>query len=171
MALDTMRDLLVDELSGLYSAEKQLVRALPKMARAAASESLQEAIRDHLEETRGHVDRLEQAFEQLGVKAKRKSCKGMAGLVEEGSEMCGEDGDDSVRDAGIIGAAQRVEHYEMAAYGCAITFANDLGENEVAELLNETFEEEKAADEKLTSIAEDEVNEAAVSAGDEEDEE
>ncbi|HEX3928442.1 MAG TPA: ferritin-like domain-containing protein [Gemmatimonadales bacterium] len=160
-----MKDLLIDELSDLYSAEKQLVKALPKVAKAAASAKLQKAITAHLEETRGHVERLEQAFETLGVKPKRKTCKAMVGLLEEGDEMCKEDGEDAVRDAGIIGAAQRVEHYEMAAYGCAITFATDLGENDVADLLTSTYDEEKAADEKLTTIAEDEVNAAALEAG------
>jgi ferritin-like metal-binding protein YciE len=165
MPLATMKDLLVDELSDLYSAEKQLVKALPKVAKAVASPRLKKAITDHLEQTKGHVERLEQAFNTLGVKAKRKACKGMAGLLEEGDEMCNEDGDDAVRDAGIIGAAQRVEHYEMAAYGCAIAFARNLGEDQVAELLSNTLAEEEAADKKLTSIAEKEVNEAALEAG------
>jgi ferritin-like metal-binding protein YciE len=165
MPLATMKELLIDELSDLYSAEKQLVKALPKVAKAITSPHLQEAITDHLEQTRGHVERLEQAFSTLGVKAKRKTCKGMTGLLKEGDEICNEDGDDAVRDAGIIGAAQRVEHYEMAAYGTAIAFARNLGEAEIATLLTSTLEEEEAADRKLTSIAEKEVNEAALEAG------
>jgi ferritin-like metal-binding protein YciE len=171
MSLDSMRDLLVDELSDIYNAEKQLVKALPKMARAATSPALKKAFTSHLEETKGHVTRIEQVFEAIGESPKRKKCKAMEGLVEEGSEMIEEDGDDAVRDAGLIGAAQRVEHYEMAAYGTVIAFANALGETKAATILGKTLKEEEAADDKLTQVAEGEVNPAAASAGEEEEEE
>lgn len=167
MALDTMHDLLIDELSDIYNAEKQLVKALPKMAKAATTPKLKQAFLGHLEETKGHVTRLEQAFEMLGESPKRKKCKAMEGLVAEGSDMCGEDGDDAVRDAGIIGAAQRVEHYEIAAYGGAVAYATALGETKVAAVLARTLKEEHAANDKLSTIAEREVNPAALDAGSE----
>ena len=169
MSLDTMRDLLIDELSDIMNAEKQLTKALPKMAKAASSPALKKAFLSHLEETKGHISRLEKAFAALDEKPKRKKCKAMEGLVEEGSDMCQEDGDDAVRDAGIIAAAQRVEHYEIAAYGCAVAFAEILGETKVAALLTKTLKEEEAADDKLSMIAEGEVNLAALHAGEEEE--
>ena len=167
MSLDTMRDLLIDELSDIHNAEKQLVAALPKMARAARAPALKKAFLGHLEETRGHVKRIEEAFAALDEKPKRKKCKAMEGLVKEGAEMCAEDGEDAVRDAGIIGAAQRIEHYEIAAYGCVIAFAQSLGEARVAAILKKTLKEESAADAKLSTIAEREVNPSAAMAGEE----
>jgi len=144
---------LLDELKDLYSAEKQLTKALPKMARAAASQDLKTAFESHLEETQGHVERLDKIFETLGKSPRGKTCHGMQGLVEEGSEMISELDKGAVRDAGLISAAQRVEHYEMAGYGSVREFASLLGQNEIASLLGETLEEEKAADEKLTGIS------------------
>jgi len=132
MALDTMQELLCEELRDIYNAEQQLVKALPKLAGVVTTPSLQDALQDHLTETEGHVRRLEQVFEALGQKAAGKKCKGMEGLLEEGAEMAEQTGSELVRDAGIISAAQRVEHYEIAAYGCAITHARVLGLEEVA---------------------------------------
>jgi ferritin-like metal-binding protein YciE len=145
----------------LYNAENQLLKALPKMAKRATTPELKEAFESHLEETQTHVERLEEIFSNLGKKPSGKTCKGMKGLVEEGSEMMKEDGPDSVIDAGIIAAAQRVEHYEIAGYGVARTFASLLGEDEAEDLLQSTLDEEGAADEKLTEIAEGMVNEEA----------
>jgi ferritin-like metal-binding protein YciE len=162
MALDTMQELLCEELRDIYNAEQQLVKALPKLASAVSNPLLQDALQDHLAETEGHVRRLEQVFEALGQKAAGKKCKGMEGLLEEGEEMAGQKGSELVRDAGIISAAQRIEHYEIAAYGCAITHARVLGLEEVAELLELTLAEEKHADEKLSTIAEQEVNGTAL---------
>ncbi len=159
--LDSLQDLLVEELQDLYDAEQQLTEALPKMAKAAKNAQLQKAFNAHLTETEEHVRRLEQAFEALGEKAKRKTCKAMKGLVAEGSEVIEEDAVPEVKDAALIAAAQRVEHYEMAGYGAARTFAKTLGENEVAELLQTTLDEEGEADKKLTKIAESQVNERA----------
>ena len=158
MKLASLRDLLIDELKDLYSAENQLVKALPKMAKAVSSDDLRSAIEKHLKETEGHVERLDEIFTLLEVKSKTKKCKAMEGLIKEGQEMISEDGDDAVKDAGIIAAAQRVEHYEMAGYGCVRTFARHLGLDEVVELLQQTLDEEKAADEKLTEVAESEIN-------------
>jgi ferritin-like metal-binding protein YciE len=160
--LNNLNDLLIDELKDLYDAEHQLTKALPKMAGAASNTQLQNAFNQHLAETEGHIRRLEQAFTALGEKASRKTCKAMKGLVEEGDEVIKEDGDPSVKDAALIGAAQRVEHYEMAGYGTARTFAQTLGLDEVAALLQETLDEEGNADKKLTQIAEGRVNERAV---------
>ncbi|MCU1300780.1 MAG: ferritin-like protein [Candidatus Sulfotelmatobacter sp.] len=154
MAKSSLRDLYTDELRDLYNAETQLVKALPKMAKAAANDQLREAFEEHLRQTSEHVSRLEQIFEQLGEKASGKKCVGMEGLVKEGSEMIKEDYPEEVKDAGIIGAAQRVEHYEMAGYGTARAFAEILGENDHVSLLEQTLEEEKQADEKLTQLAE-----------------
>lgn len=162
MALDTMQELLCEELRDIYNAEQQMVKALPKLASAVSTPSLQDALQDHLAETEGHVRRLEQIFEVLGQKAAGKKCKGMEGLLEEGAEMTGQSGSEMVRDAGIISAAQRVEHYEIAAYGCAITHARVLGLEEVADLLEQTLVEEKHADERLSTIAEQEVNSSAL---------
>jgi ferritin-like metal-binding protein YciE len=148
-----LKELYVDELKDLYNAETQLVKALPKMAKAASSEELRNGFEEHLEQTKGHVSRLEQIFESLGETPKGKKCKGMEGLVEEGSEIIEEDLEPSAKDAGLIGAAQRVEHYEIAAYGTVKAFAQTLGQSEHASLLEETLEEEKETDEKLTELA------------------
>ena len=161
--MDSLKELLIEELSDLMSAEKQLVVALPKMAKASSSETLRTAFEDHLEETKGHVSRLEKAFEQLEAKPKRKKCKAMEGLIEEGKEVIEEDGPGEVKDAALIGAAQRVEHYEIAAYGTARQLAETLSMPELADLLQETLDEEGNADKKLTDIATSEVNAEALS--------
>ncbi len=153
MSVKTMDELLLDELKDLYSAEKQITKALPKMAKAAVSPDLKKAFETHLEETQGHIERLDQIFETLGKSPKGKVCHGMQGLLEEGSEVLKEADKGGVRDAALISAAQRVEHYEMAGYGSVREFASLLGQKEIASLLDETLEEEKAADEKLTGIA------------------
>jgi ferritin-like metal-binding protein YciE len=153
MSVGTMDELFVDELKDLYSAEKQITRALPKLVKAATSDELRQAFQSHLEETNGHVQRLEKAFEILGKSPKGKTCVGMKGVLEEGAEVLEDTDKGEVRDAGLISAAQRVEHYEMAGYGAARNFAKLLGQDEIAELLEETLEEEKAADKKLTSIS------------------
>lgn len=158
MKLNTLEDLLHHELKDLYSAETQLVKALPKMAKAASHEDLQAGFEQHLEETKGHVERLEQIAEQIGKKLTGHKCKAMEGLVEEGSELISEDAEDNVRDAGLIGAAQRVEHYEIAGYGTAAALARQLGHDEIADLLEETLEEEKQTDAKLTELAESVIN-------------
>jgi ferritin-like metal-binding protein YciE len=148
-----MEELLVEELRDLYDAEKQLVRALPKMARTASDQELQQAFRDHLEETKGQVQRLEQVFEALGQRARSKPCKGMKGLVEEGQEVMEEDASEVLLDSAIIGAAQKVEHYEIAGYGTARTLAQAMGNREVAQLLQETLDEEGKTDKLLTQIS------------------
>ncbi|HSY65324.1 MAG TPA: ferritin-like domain-containing protein [Terriglobales bacterium] len=148
-----LRELYIEELKDLYNAENQLVKALPKMAKAASSDELRQGFEDHLEQTKGHVQRLEQIFQALGESPKGKKCKGMEGLVEEGSEVMHEDFEGALMDAAIIGAAQRVEHYEIAAYGTVCAFAEELGETEQNSLLNETLQEEKETDEKLTHLA------------------
>ena len=153
MSVETLQELLVDELKDLYSAEKQIVRALPKLAKAASTTELHDALMSHLEETKGQVDRLEKIAELVGKKLAGKTCVGMKGVLEEGSEVLEETEEGTVRDAALIAASQRVEHYEMAGYGSARDFANTLGLSEVAALLEETLEEEKEADKKLTSIA------------------
>lgn len=158
----TMEDLLLSGLKDLYDAEKQLVKAIPKMAKATTSGELREGFLEHLEQTKEHVNRLEKAFSMLGQKASGKKCVAMQGLIEEGEEVVDEIDEGPVRDAALIGAAQRVEHYEMAGYGCGRTFAETLGHSDVAELLQRTLDEEKATDEKLTEIAEGLVNEEAV---------
>jgi ferritin-like metal-binding protein YciE len=137
----------------LYSAEKQITKALPKMAKAASSKELRQAFESHLKETNGHVERLEQIFETLGKSSKGKTCEGMKGLLSEGSELIGEINKGNVLDAGLISAAQRVEHYEMAGYGSVRAYAELLGNSQVADLLQATLDEEKAADEKLTEIS------------------
>lgn len=154
MQKDSLRELYIDELRDLYNAETQLVKALPKMAKASSQDQLREAFEEHLRQTTGHVSRLEQIFDQLGEKASGKKCLGMEGLVKEGAETIKEDYTDALKDAAIIGAAQRVEHYEMAGYGTVRTFAELLGEDEHVSLLEQTLEEEKQADEKLTELAE-----------------
>jgi ferritin-like metal-binding protein YciE len=151
--INTLRSLLEAELKDLYDAEKRLVRAIPKMAKGASSEDLRQALEQHLEVTKGHVQRLEQVFELLGMGAKAKPCAGMKGIIEEGEEVLGQDATELLGDLAVIGAAQRVEHYEMAAYGTARTFAERLGNQEAADLLQETLEEEKEADQKLSEIS------------------
>lgn len=168
MKLDTLKKLYVEELRDIYNAENQLIKALPKMAKGAASAELKQAFEDHLEQTKEHVERLDEIFGRLGEKPTGKTCKAMKGLVEEGSEMLEEDGEESVIDAGLIGAAQRVEHYEIAAYGTVRTFANLLGEEEAADLLQQTLDEEKETDKQLSELAEEIVNQEALS-GDEEE--
>jgi ferritin-like metal-binding protein YciE len=148
-----LKELYIDELKDLYNAENQLIKALPKMAKAASSEELRLGFEQHLEQTRGHVQRLEQIFQLLNENPKGKKCKGMEGLIAEGSEVMGEDFEGSLMDAALIGAAQRVEHYEIAAYGTVCAFAEELRETKHASLLNETLEEEKETDEKLTKLA------------------
>jgi len=153
MSVETLEDLLIDELKDLYSAEKQIVRSLPKLAKAASTPELQEALQSHLEETRGQVERLDKIAEIVGKKLTGKTCAGMKGVLEEGSEVLEEVEEGDVRDAAMIGAAQRVEHYEMAGYGTARDFAMLLGMDDVVALLEQTLEEEKAADQKLTAIS------------------
>ena len=151
--MDSIQELLVDQMRDLYDAEKQLVKALPKMVKAASSPTLKEAFEGHLEKTRGHVERLERAFETLGEKAKSKPCDAMKGLIEEGEETAGEDFSENLLDSAIICAAQKVEHYEIAGYGTLSSWARSKGLDEVAELFDETLSEEKEADETLTRIA------------------
>ena len=153
MKLETLRELYIDELKDLYSAETQITKALPKLVETATNSALRQAFEHHLEETRNHVTRLEQIFEGLDESPKGKTCEGMKGLLKEGDERAGEDGDADVLDAGLISAAQRVEHYEIAAYGSARSYAELLGEKEAVRLLTDTLEEEKAADTKLTQVA------------------
>jgi ferritin-like metal-binding protein YciE len=164
MKLNTLDALLHHELKDLYSAETQLLKALPKMAEAATNEDLKAGFETHLEETKEQVNRLTQIGEQLGKSLGGHKCKAMEGLIEEGAELIEEEANESVRDAGLIGAAQRVEHYEIAAYGTARTLAARLGLDDVAALLQETLDEERATDEKLTELAESAVNEEAAAA-------
>jgi ferritin-like metal-binding protein YciE len=164
MELQDLQDLFVEELRDLYSAENQLVKALPKMAKAANEQKLKAAIEDHLEETKGHVERLEQIFEDLGEKPPGKKCKAMAGLIAEGQEMMKEDAEPQVLDAGLIAAAQRVEHYEIAGYGTVHAYAKILGNDAAAKALQKTLDEEGAADKKLTKIAQTVVNVKALPA-------
>jgi ferritin-like metal-binding protein YciE len=164
MAIDSLKDLYVDELKDLYNAENQLLKALPKMAKKAASADLRAAFEEHLDQTEGHVDRLEKIFKRLGEKPTGKTCKAMKGLVEEGKEIIDEEGEDSVLDAALIGAAQRVEHYEMAGYGTVRTFASMLGEEDAVDLLQKTLDEEGETNKKLTALAESLVNPQAQSA-------
>ena len=158
MELDTLKDLYVAELKDLYSAEKQLVKALPKMAKAANDPELQQAFRTHLKETTQHVERLEQICRELGVSPRGKKCVGMEGLIEEGSELIKEDPDPDVLDAGLINKAQHVEHYEMAGYGTVRTYARTLGFESQAELLQQTLDEEGRTDHLLTELAESGIN-------------
>lgn len=162
MTLNTMRDLLIHELQDLYSAEQQLIKALPTMISAATEPMLATAFREHLGQTEKQLLRLEKCFKALGQTPKAIKCKAMEGLIKEGADMAEEDGNPMVRDAGLIGAAQRVEHYEIAAYGTCVELATVLGEDEVAELLSETLEEESDTNDKLTELAESEVNPKAM---------
>jgi ferritin-like metal-binding protein YciE len=161
MSIDNLSKLLEDELKDLYSAENQLVKALPKMAKKANASSLKEAFTSHLAETQNHVKRLEQIASELDIKLSGKMCHGMEGLIEEGKEVIEEEGEPSVIDAALIGAAQRVEHYEIAAYGTARAIAETLSQETVVQLLQETLDEEGDADKKLTQISEGEVLSAA----------
>jgi ferritin-like metal-binding protein YciE len=162
MKLESLEILYIEELRDLYNAENQLVKALPKMAKAASSPELRRAFEDHLEETKEQVERLEEIFKKLGKKPTGKTCHGMKGLIEEGSEIMKQEGDDSVLDAALIAAAQKVEHYEIASYGTVREFANILGEEDAAELLQETLDEEGEANKRLTELAEETVNVEAV---------
>ena len=162
MKLDTLEKLYVDELRDIYNAENQLLKALPKMAKGASSPDLKDAFETHLRQTESHVERLEQIFSELDESPKGKTCRGMKGLIEEGSEILKEEGEESVLDAGIIVAAQKVEHYEMAAYGSARTFARLLGQEKAAELLQSTLDEESETNESLNQLAETMVNPEAL---------
>jgi ferritin-like metal-binding protein YciE len=167
----TLRSLLIDELRDVYHAERQLVKALPRLAKAATSDELRQAIESHLGETEEQVSRLEQAFELLNEPAKAKPCKGMQGIVEEAADLIREEDKGAALDAALIAGAQRAEHYEIAAYGTLKAWAEALGESEVAELLSATLDEEKAADEKLSALAEAGINEAATGGQQEDDDE
>src|SRR5271163_5134886 len=148
-----LKDLYIEELRDIYSAETQLVKALPKMAKAAESDELRSGFEEHLEQTKGHVSRLEQIFDALGEKPTGKKCEGMAGLIKEGGEAAQEDYEGDVKDSALIGAAQRVEHYEIAAYGTIRAMAEKLGEDDAVELLSQTLQEEKDTDVKLSNLA------------------
>src|SRR6186997_2347512 len=160
----TLHDAFLDELRDAYDAEKQLIKALTKMAKAASSPVLREAFETHLDETRGQVERLEKAFASLDEKVRGKHCDGIAGIIEEGKSIMEEDFDDATMDACLIAGGQRAEHYEMAAYGTLVAWARAMGHAKAATLLQETLDEEKAADEKLTSLAEGGINDTAAEA-------
>ena len=164
MKIENMEDLFLAEIEDLYDCEKRLTKALPKMAKASTSPELKKAFESHLEETQGHVERLERVFTEIGKKPKAVPCEAIKGLIEEGEEIIANAEEPAVRDAGIIAAANRVEHYEIAAYGAARTFAESLGLTKSVSLLEQTLEEEKKADQKLTQIAETSVNEEALRA-------
>lgn len=161
--MHTLQDLFMNQLKDIYYAEKQIEKTLPKMSEAAAQPSLKKAFDDHLEETGNHIERLEQVFEMMGEKASGEKCEAMEGIIKEGDEFIqnGKDYDPSVKDAGLIAAAQRVEHYEIAAYGTLRAFAQRLGQDQAAELFQSTLDEEKQADHKLTGLAESTINEKA----------
>ena len=169
MTKDSLQELYVDELKDLYSAENQLTKALPKMAKAASSEELRQGFEEHLEQTKGHVERLQQIFEMLGEKPTGKKCVGMEGLIKEGAEIMSEDFEDDVMDAALISAAQRVEHYEIAAYGTVCAYADLLGESEQVSLLKETLDEEKETDQKLTELSKEINVEAQEGSSDDEE--
>jgi ferritin-like metal-binding protein YciE len=160
----TLHDAFIDELRDAYDAERQLLKALPKLAKASSSSELRTAFESHLEETRGQVDRLEQVFATLDEKVRGKHCDGIAGIIEEGKSVMEEEFDDATMDACLIASGQRAEHYEMAAYGTLVAWARAMGHTEAADLLQETLDEEKAADEKLSSLAEGGINQEAASA-------
>jgi ferritin-like metal-binding protein YciE len=168
----TLHDAFIDELRDVYHAERQITKALPKMIKATSSDELRQAFENHLEETKAQISRLEEVFQSLDEPVKAKKCDGMAGIIEEGKSAMEEDFDDNTMDAALIASAQRVEHYEMAAYGTLVAWAEAMGHTEAAELLQTTLDEEKAADEKLTELADGGINrEAAAGAGGEQDEE
>jgi ferritin-like metal-binding protein YciE len=168
---ENIHELFLEELQDIYHAEKQLTKALPKMAKKASSETLAEGFQNHLEETYGQIARIEECFEELGEKAKAKTCEAMKGLIKEASEMMSEDLEPEVMDVALISAAQKVEHYEIATYGTLIALAEAMGHERVVELLRETLEEEKACDEQLTEVGTSEVNPAAMESYSAEDEE
>jgi len=170
-SMDSLEDLLQDEIKDIYDAEKQLIKALPKLIKKATNEELKEALAAHLQETEQHAERLEQVFEQFGMPIRGKRCEGMQHLIAEGSDMIAECDDDDTRDAVIIAAAQKCEHYEIASYGTIRVWANLLGKNDAGAIFEETLNEEKEADQKLTGIAEGFVNQAAADAEDDEEEE
>jgi len=165
MKIKTMDDLFLEQIEDLYDAEQRLVKALPKMAEASTSQALRDAIESHLEQTKGHVTRLERIFGELGKDAQGQTCEAMKGLLKEGEDTIAEIPNILLRDAGIIAAGNRVEHYEIASYGSAKSFAKTLGLDSVAALLEQTLQEEKEADQILTSLAESMVNDQAVRAG------
>jgi ferritin-like metal-binding protein YciE len=167
----TLHDAFIDELRDTYDAERQLLRALPKLAKASTSKKLRTAFESHLEETRGQVERLEQVFATLDEKVRGKHCDGIAGIIEEGKSVMQEEFDDATMDACLIASGQRAEHYEMAAYGTLVAWARAMGHTEAADLLQETLDEEKAADDKLSSLAEGGINQDAAGAADDEAEE
>jgi ferritin-like metal-binding protein YciE len=158
MTMTTLHDLFVHELKDLYSAEKQMVRALPKMARTASSDELRAGFEEHLEQTRGHVERLDEIFAELEIGPRGPKCVAMEGLIEEGSRVMKEDAEPAVMDAALIAAAQKVEHYEIAGYGTVLAYARRLGHSHAQELLQQTLDEEKETDRKLTELAESEIN-------------
>ncbi|GAB4527543.1 MAG: ferritin-like domain-containing protein [Anaerolineae bacterium] len=159
--MQNLQELFVEQLRDIYDAENQLMKALPKMADAASSNDLKQAFQMHLDQTKQHVQRLEQVFDQMGMKAQGKTCEAMKGLVKEGEEVIDKRGDSDVKDAALIAAAQRVEHYEIAAYGTVSTYAQQLGENDVQRLLEQTLSEEKQTDTKLTELAVSSINRKA----------
>lgn len=169
----TLHDAFIDELRDVYNAEQQITKALPKMIKAAASPELKQAFSDHLEETRGQIERLEEVFASIEEKVRGKKCDGMAGIIEEGKSVMQEDFDEPTMDAALVASGQRVEHYEIAAYGTLIAWAEAMGHSEAASLLQENLDEEKAADEKLSSLAESGINQQAaeLAHGEEEEEE
>jgi len=162
----TFHSAFVDELRDVYDAEKQLIKALPKLAKRATSSVLRDAFESHLEETRGHAERLEQVLEGLGERVKGKHCGGIAGIIDEGKSLMDQDFDEMTMDACLIAAGQRAEHYEIAVYGTLVAWAKTMGHTDAARLLQQTLDEEKAADEKLTSLAEAGINRDAVESGD-----
>lgn len=165
----TLHDAFIDELRDTYDAEKQLTKALPKLAKAASNPKLRQAFEGHLEETQGQIERLEQVFESLDEKVRGKHCDGMAGIIEEGKSIMEEDFDDTTMDACLIAAGQRAEHYEMAAYGTLVAWAQVMGHTEAARLLQQTLDEEKTADKKLSGLAEGGINQRAADAAHPED--
>jgi ferritin-like metal-binding protein YciE len=158
MQMENLQDLLKEELKDVLHAENQILKALPKMIKAASNEQLQDAMGQHLEETKEHVNRVEQVMEMLGMSIKGKTCKAMQGIIEEGKEVMGEDAEDDVMDAALIGAAQKVEHYEIATYGTLCTYADVLGLKDAKRLLGQNLEEEKQTDQKLSELAEAVIN-------------
>jgi ferritin-like metal-binding protein YciE len=170
MSLDSLESLFIEELRDIYNGEKQIIKALPKMAKAAGSPELQQAFTKHLKETEAQVQRLERIFQDLGQAIRGKQCKGLEGILEEGKEILEKESDESVLDAALIAAAQKVEHYEIASYGCLRTYAQLLGRTQAVKLLEQTLAEEEAADQKLTQLGESGINEAAAAVGSESEE-
>jgi ferritin-like metal-binding protein YciE len=167
----TLHDAFIDELRDAYDAEKQLTKALPKLAKASSNPKLRQAFESHLEETQGHIERLEQVFESLDEKVRGKHCDGVAGIIEEGKSVMEEDFDETTMDACLIAAGQRAEHYEMAAYGTLIAWAQVMGHTAAVKLLQQTLDEEKAADKKLSGLAEGGINQSAADAAHSDEEE